>query len=99
MKIIWTQEALDHLMEIEDYIAKDNPERAAKFVDEIIEQAESTLPDNPCIGRTVPEISNPDIRELIFKKYRLVYRVNENNIEILTVFEGHRLLRIEEIGL
>jgi len=99
MKIIGTQEALEHLMEIEDYIAKDNPERAAKFVDEIIERAESTLPDSPRIGRTVPEISNPEIRELIFKKYHLVYRVHENNSEILTVFEGYRLLRIEEIGL
>jgi plasmid stabilization system protein ParE len=46
----------------------------------------------------VPEISKPDIRELIFKKHRIVYRVNKNNVEILTVFEGHRLLRVDEIG-
>jgi toxin ParE1/3/4 len=41
MNIVWTQEALDRLIEIEDYIAKDSPERAAKFVDQIIEHAES----------------------------------------------------------
>jgi len=46
----------------------------------------------------VPEISNPAIRELLFKKYRIVYRVNKSNVEILVVFEGHRLLRIGEIG-
>jgi plasmid stabilization system protein ParE len=51
------------------------------------------------MGRVVPEIANPDIRELIFKKYRIVYRLNENCIEILTVFEGHRLFRIDEIDL
>lgn len=99
MRIIWTHEALEQLVEIEDFISKDSPERAAKFVDEIIEHAEAALPDRPRIGRTVPEISNPNIRELVFKKYRIVYRVNENNMEILTVFEGHRLLRIDEIGL
>lgn len=99
MKIIWTHESLEQLIEIEDFISIDSPERAAKFVDDIIEHAEAALPDRPHIGRTVPEISNPNIRELIFKKYRIVYRINENNIEILTVFEGHRLLRINEFGL
>ncbi len=97
MKILWTREALRQLTEIEDFIAKDSAERAAQFVDEMVAHAESLLPD-PRIGRTVPEISNPDIRELLFKKYRIVYRVNKNTVEILTVFEGHRLLRVDEIG-
>jgi len=57
------------------------------------------LLDRPLIGRVVAEIANPDIRELIFKKYRIVYRLNANCIEILTVFEGHRLLRIDEIDV
>jgi toxin ParE1/3/4 len=94
MQIIWTLEALERLIDIEDYIARGNTERAAKFV----EQAESLL-DNPRSGRVVPEIANPDIRELIFNKYRIVYRLSEMRMEILTVFEGHRLLRIDEINL
>jgi len=92
MKILWTQESLEQLNSIEDYIAKDSLERAVKFIDQIIELAE-TLLDNPQMGRVVPEIANPVIRELILKKYRIVYRINENCIEILTVFEGHRLMR------
>jgi len=44
-----------------------------------------------------PEVSDPNIRELIFKKHRIVYRVRKGVVEILTVFEGHRLLRIGEI--
>lgn len=99
MKMLWTQEALEKLIGIEDFISKDSPERAVKFVNQIVDHAETSLPDDPYMGRIVPEISNPDIRELIFKKYRIVYRVNKKKIEILTVFEGHRLLRIEEIGL
>lgn len=96
MRIKWTNEALMRLFEMEDFISQDSPERAGKFVDQIIEHAE-TLSDKPLRGRTVPEISNPDIRELIFKKYRIVYRVKGNSLYILTVFEGHRLLRIDEI--
>jgi len=96
MKIRWTHEALEQLTAIEDYISKDSPERAARFVDQLIEHAES-LSDHPRLGRTVPEIANPDIRELLFKKYRIVYRLKENRIEIVTIFEGHRLLRTDEI--
>jgi toxin ParE1/3/4 len=50
------------------------------------------------IGRMVPEIARPEIRELIHRKYRIVYRVKESGVEILTVFEGHRLLRIDEVS-
>src|SRR3990172_11701786 len=98
MKILWTRESLHRLTEIEDFIAKDNADRAIKFVDGIIAHAESLLPGEPRIGRMVPEISNPAIRELLFRKYRIVYRVNKNNVEILTVFEGHPFLRICEIS-
>ena len=86
MKIRWAHEALLRLFEIEDFIAQDSPDRARQFVDQIIEHTES-LPDNPFSGRTVPEISNPNMRELIFKKHRIVYRINGNDIDILTVFE------------
>ncbi len=98
MKLLWTRESLDRLLEIESYIAKDSAERAAKFVDSIIAHAEDLLSAEPRIGRMVPEISNPDIRELLYKKYRIVYRITGNHVEILTVFEGHRLLRPDDIG-
>ena len=95
MKIRWTHEALNQLIEIEDYISKDSPARAIQFVNQLIEHAES-ISDKPRMGRVVPELANPDIRELIFKKYRIVYRLEKNYIEVLTVFEGHRMLRVKK---
>jgi plasmid stabilization system protein ParE len=99
MRISWTREALGQLVEIEEFIARDSPERAAIFVDGLIDQTETVLVGNPNIGRMVPEVAKPEIRELIYRKYRVVYRVTENGIEILTVFEGHRLLRADEPGV
>lgn len=32
-----------------------------------------------------------DIREVFVRTYRIVYRVREEGILVLTVFEGHRL--------
>jgi plasmid stabilization system protein ParE len=94
MSVAWSQEAGENLADIEEFIARDSPERAVRFVDAIIDHAEAILADNPRSGRTVPEIGNPDIRELIYRGYRVVYRLNGDQIEILTVFEGHRLLRL-----
>ena len=98
MKIRWSHEALERLIEIEEYISKDSRDRAIKFVDQLIEHAD-LLSDKPRMGRTVPELANPDIRELIFKRYRIVYRLKANCIEILTVFEGHTRIRIDEIDV
>lgn len=98
MKVLWTREALRMLTEIEDYIARDNAERAATFIDEIVAHADTVLHREARIGRVVPEISSPEIREVFYKKYRIVYRIRKDTVVILTVFEGHRLLRIDELA-
>ena len=96
MSITWSQEAGENLVEIEEFIARDSVERAVRFVDALIDHTEIILTDNPRSGRAVPEIGTPDIRELIYRGYRIVYRLNGDRIDILTVFEGHRLLRLNE---
>lgn len=98
MSVTWSREAGENLVDIEEFIGRDSVERAVRFVDALIDQTESILADNPRSGRTVPEIGNPDIRELIYRGYRIVYRLNGDRIDILTVFEGHRLLRLNELG-
>jgi plasmid stabilization system protein ParE len=93
MNISWSEEANNNLVDIEDFIARDSFERAVHFVDTLIEHTEHMLTDNPRIGRVVTEIGNPEIRELIYRGYRIVYRINKKTLDVLTVFEGHRLLR------
>ena len=68
MTVIWTREALEKFAPIDKFIGRDSPTRAEEFINFLIEQCESIL-KNPKIGRTVTDISNPDIREIIIKKY------------------------------
>jgi len=96
VRVVWTQEALDRLFDIEDFISQNSPQRAVRFINYLMQRGEG-LSKNPLIGRIVPEISNPNIREIIAKKYRIIYKIQENKIEILTVFEGHKLLSLEEL--
>jgi len=96
MKMFWTKEALLRLQDIEEYVSRDNSIVAIEFVDKLISLAE-TLIDNPGKGRIVPELSLGNIRELLHKNYRIVYLVKKSSVDILTVFEGHQLLKKEEI--
>ena len=98
MKVTWSKESSGNLVEIEEFIARDSMERAVRFVDALIDHTEDILADNPRSGRIVPEIGNADMRELIYRGYRIVYRLNGDALEILSVFEGHQLLRLNEAG-
>jgi len=96
LKVIWSKESLHQLIQIEQYISRDNPERSVQFINRLIDRAEK-IKDYPYKGRVVPEFSLNEIGEVFEKSYRIVYRISENQIEILTVFEGHKLLKSSEI--
>ncbi|RMF19474.1 MAG: type II toxin-antitoxin system RelE/ParE family toxin [Candidatus Dadabacteria bacterium] len=97
MDIRWTEQAFERLAEVQEFIARDSPVAAARMVDKIIDRAENlkTFPER---GRIVPEIDNPDIREVFEGNYRIVYRVREQYLEILTVFERHRLFPEDDLA-
>jgi addiction module RelE/StbE family toxin len=91
----WSPLALDRVSEIARYIAKDNPDAAERWVNELFESVER-LADSPESGRVVPEVGVRRIRELIFGAYRVIYSVKDK-VEILTVRRGSQLLRLSEI--
>ena len=51
----------------------------------------------PLSGRIVPECEDPAIREIIFGRYRIIYRVQGDLVELLTVHHGARLLNLRRI--
>lgn len=96
MKIVWSPSAVDRAAEIAGYIAQDKPSAAEKWIDTIFKKV-GTLSSTPEIGRVVPEIRNSQFRELIYGNYRIIYRIEENQISILTVRHGMQILPIDEI--
>jgi toxin ParE1/3/4 len=89
MKVVWTEQALQGLTEIEEYIARDDPAAAVVFVEKLIRRTD-ILYEQPNSGRVVPEVPGRELRELIEGNYRIVYRTNDGTVEILTVFESHK---------
>jgi plasmid stabilization system protein ParE len=43
----------------------------------------------------VPEVGDESLREVVYENYQIVYRVKPGAVEIITVFHGARLLRLE----
>jgi len=96
MRILWSPLAIDRVAEIAEYIAADNPSAAENWVSTVFEKVEE-LKKFPEIGRVVPEIDNKSIRELIYGNYRIVYRVEETRLSVLTVRHGKQILPVDEI--
>jgi toxin ParE1/3/4 len=95
-EVAWTLQALDDLEAICLFIARDSPEMAGVFADRAFHAADR-LADFPHSGRTVPEIGDESIREIILGSYRLIYRTRGEAVEIVTVHHGARRLDPGEI--
>jgi len=91
MRVHWTQNAIEHLVNIYEYIALNSPTYAKRMVDRITRRSEQ-IADLPLSGRKVPEYQSKDIRELIEKPYRIIYRIKADQIDVLAVIHGARLL-------
>jgi toxin ParE1/3/4 len=88
-QVRWSLTAGNDLQDIEDFIARDSILHAITFVDRVVESAE-TLLKTPQIGRMVPEFNRSDLRELIFRDYRIVYLMQNDQVFILRVVHGSR---------
>ncbi len=96
MRIIWSPLAVERLAEITSHIAA-HRSGAAEDLAEAIFAAVDRLDDFPEIGRQIPEFGRPDLRELLCLKYRIIYRITGERLEILTI--RHSLQHLDESDL
>lgn len=97
MRIKWSPLAIERVSEIAEYIAQNNPQAAAKWVDTVFTKAKR-LNDFPKSGRKVPEANRTDILEILYGNYRIIYKVGQNEVSILTVRHGRQILPQEDIS-
>ena len=92
VRVKWTNNALEELDDIARYISKDSPKYAKILMNQIFEMA-SHLEQFPKLGRKVPEYNDPNLREIIYKNYRIIYLIKEDQLEIISVIHGSRKLK------
>ncbi|MDZ7691026.1 MAG: type II toxin-antitoxin system RelE/ParE family toxin [Balneolaceae bacterium] len=99
MGIVWNPQAIANLKSIENY-HKDMGLGSGR-IEELISgifSAVERLHQHPESGRIVPEINDPDFREVIWKNWRIIYLLDtrQKQIEILNVL--HSAQQLGSIG-
>ena len=88
-EVVWAPSALDDIEAIAEYIARDSADHAALFVSRLLDAADS-LDMFPYSGRVIPEIGDESTREIIYGSYRIMYRIQDDQVWITGVVHGAR---------
>lgn len=96
MKIFWSELAVERVSEIAKFIEQGYPEAVEKWVEAIFNRV-MQLQSFPKSGRKVPEINRKNIREIFYQNFRIVYRIEEKHISILTIRHSREELKPEDI--
>jgi toxin ParE1/3/4 len=91
LRVELSPQALLDLEEIASFIARDDLDAALSWVDRLVERAQR-VGAVPRSGRIVPEVGEPEIREVLLRTYRIIYCIESRRILVLTVIEGRRQL-------
>ena len=90
-EVVWSLAATADLESIVEYIFRDSEFYAAMVARELIAMARSLTTFSER-GRMVPEYEDPAIREIMVRRYRLIYRVGSDRVEVLRIIHGARQL-------
>lgn len=95
VKVLWSANAAEHLDAIFQYIASDSAVYALKTVDEITRRSEQ-IAQHPLSGRIVPEYNLAQIREVLYRDYRIIYYIKPEQIEVVAVIRSR--MHLTDIG-
>jgi len=90
--VVWSPEAIEDVESIASYIERDSAWYAKAVASKIVEVVES-IPEFPDLGRVVPEIGDPAIRERFVYSYRIIFRLEQERVLVAAVIHGRRLLQ------
>ena len=88
----WTDDAISDFNNIIDYIFGENKTNAKNIYLAIKEQCQD-LDYFPLRGRVVPELKAlgfTDYREIIYKRWRIIYSVEGTNVYLLLILDSRR---------
>jgi len=91
MNVHWTEAALSDLRAVVVYLGRHSPRYARGMVDRIFARTGS-LRAHPLLGPVVPEFGDHAVRELFEDPYRVVYRVLEEQIDIVAIVHAARTM-------
>lgn len=91
--VVLTDDALRDLDDLCSYIAEHDSRTAAAYVLDHVEKALASLAELPERGRHPRELADlgiTEFREIFFKPYRLIYRIEKRRVIVYLIADGRR---------
>lgn len=90
--ISWSENARNNLIEIYEFVSGHSLAQADSVINSIIEKAQ-ILERFPEMGKPVKELPGKGYRELLVKSYRIIYGIEEEKVNVITIHHSARLLK------
>lgn len=88
-RLVWTEPAVEDVLDITAYVARDSRAYARKLRRRIM-QAPKILKKHPHFGWKVTEFDQEHFRELLVAPYRIIYTLRGQDCYIVAVVHGSR---------
>ncbi len=95
-EIVWAPRAIADLESLAEYISRDSPVNASRFVSRLLQRVES-LGTQPDSGSFLQEDENLRYRQVFQGMYRVIYRYDDETVWIVAVHHAARLLTSEDL--
>ena len=91
VRIIWSQQALNDIADIHNYIAYESSSAASKLIGKILNIVEN-LKFFPLMGQIEPNLQDlgKEYRYLLCSNCKIIYREENHTIFIITIFDCRR---------
>ena len=92
-RVLLTRDAVNDLEELDAWIAtNDSPEHADHVLDSISEtfQKLTELPERGTYPKELSALGIREFREVFFKPYRIIYRVERRTVYVYLIADGRR---------
>jgi addiction module RelE/StbE family toxin len=90
VKLFYTKPALEDFKNIHTYISRDSPKAAKRFIS-VLKEKIKILKQHPEIGRAIYPDKFDNLRQVLYKSYRIIYQTNNDRILIITIHHQYRL--------
>ena len=92
-EVLLTEDAQKDIEGIHQFVAEsDSPAAADRVLDRLVEAAESlaVFPERGAFPRELAVIGMRDFQQVLFKPYRVIYRIRARSVYIYVIADGRR---------
>lgn len=89
MRVVVEPEAREDILRIREILSDRGPTASARWTAQLVSKLK-TLQRFPLAGRVVPEFADDQLREVVLDNYRLWYRVADDHVRVLAVWDARR---------